>query len=201
VRIKVLVFLIPIMFVLTGCNASRESEVLIEQNDMLEDRITELETITEELESKLEAEEQELKHTNNRIRDLQPYELNELYSKYQLLFHLIENSPYIERKQGYIIDYKKEKGNEHFIIDYAEFISDDYSPNGFHIRNEVEEKDRVKITDNLALYMGEYVGSPEFPSNIELNFVIERIEEFKLGFYDFYFIEDELMLIVKRYIP
>ena len=192
-KFKVLAFLISITFILTGCNAPKESVAFSEQDNMLEDRVMKLESLTEKSEQAIEDLHIEMQFKDEKIR--------QLYNKQEALFHLIENAPYIEKKQGYITGYQKENGSQYFIIDYAELVSDDYSPNRFHIKNEVEEKDRVEILDGLALHTVEDIGCPEFPSMLEIDELLERIDHFKKGFYNLYFIEDDLMLIVRQYIP
>jgi len=198
VRVRLLVIIVFVFIVLSGCSATKlENEGFNEEQDMLQARIIELEETLEKLEREVET-------LNKHItldRDIHAENTHELRNTINMYSYLLKSLPNIEIKQGYIADYLEGNQNKYFVIDYAVFVTDGYSSSGFHIKNEVEEKDIVKIVDNLEMYIGEYAADPRFPSRVELNSSIQNIANVKQGFYQFYFIEGILVLVQRIYIP
>lgn len=192
-----IVFLLILSLFLTSCNNDiQSSNEATEEND-LNERIEALESEIKNLEESLEEiskdmvvnkDETTASHSNNFI-------------KTNTLFHLVENLSDVDIKEGYILDYVSEDDDKHFIIDYADMIDDSNEPNGFRIDNQAVENEKVMITENLELYIGEYASDPKFPTKIELDSDEMDLEDMKQGFYRFYSIEDELILVLRIYIP
>lgn len=196
---KTIVFLLILSLFLTSCSGNDDlesSELPAEESD-LNNRMLVLEAEVETMDKRIE----EINNDNNVALEEGLSKSNEYINRTNMLFHLIETLPSVTVKEGYIVDYTNENDNQYFIIDYAELLDDEEAPNGFRIDNETVENNKVIITENLELYIGEHASDPNFPSKVEWEPKEMDLEDIKQGFYKFYFIEDELIMVLRTYIP
>lgn len=196
-KISILFLLIFSLF-LSSCNDdSQSSSIESEDGNGQSEKI-------EALESEIENLQKSIQDINDRVdtdREIGRSSDTQRINSFQILFHLVENLSDVELREGYILDYVNEDNEKYLIIDYTDFVDDDSQPNGFRIDNEYVENEKVLITENLQLYIGEYASNPNFPTKIELDSDEMDLEDMKQPFYRFYSIEDELILVLRVYIP
>lgn len=199
-KTSILLILILSLF-LTSCsgNDTLESSKLAAEESDLNNRILVLEAEVETMGKRIE--EINRNNDNNVALEEGLSKSNEYINMTNMLFHLIENLPSVTVKEGYIVDYTNENDKQYFIIDYAELLDDEEAPSGFRIDNETVENNKVIITENLELYIGEHASDPNSPSKVEWESKEMDLENIKQGFYKFYFIEDELTMVLRMYIP
>ncbi len=171
---KLIVLLLFVILLVVGCNSPVTQEELIEEISI------------EELAESIE-------YLKIYISELD----NELNTNLFILNHLIEQLPGVIVKQGYIKEVVLTENDKYFVVDYATFVPNDFSsPNGFHIKNEKEEKIKVKFIDELQIFTLEEVFVKS--TTLEELHVDERLD---LRFFDFYFVNSKLVLVKERYIP
>lgn len=198
-RFRMIIVFTLLSLFLTSCsgNDTLESSGLAAEESDLNNRMLALEAEVEAMDKRIE----EINNDNNVALEEGLSKSNEYINMTNMLFHLIENLPSVTVKEGYIVDYINENDKQYLIIDYAELLDDEEAPSGFRIENETIENNKVIITENLELYIGEHASDPNSPSKVEWESKEMDLEDIKQGFYKFYFIEDELTMVLRMYIP
>lgn len=108
--------------------------------------------------------------------------------------YLLKQLPDISIKQGYILDINlSENGIYNLMVDFAEKVEDESAPNGFRIKNDLEEKAKIQVSKEVQVYTVD--GAKPIPSSFD------ELSQNHNGLYNLYFTNNKLVLVVEQYLP
>ena len=216
-RINRLSILIMIIFFSSILLIHNLMQTIKEQKSDITSTIFSLEEKIDELNETLAIYEKSLKEANTRIEFLEHKDnyWNEMSGEYTTeiakLWHLVKRIPQLTTRMAFIKQIDEERNTVYVTLDYAEWFSGDEAvkaasednykdvslPNGFYIRNNKIEQDKVKIEQETLIYVLE--GSRlEY---IEYNDFKSYLKSPNEKLFWFYEIENKVVLMMEQYRP